>query len=147
MRAQCPLSSNGQCERLFRANRSTAVKCTATRNNSTRGKRALTASSGYRVLLVDADPQPSLSSFYRLVEGSGKTGLTELLTSSCTSEPAQATIEELYIITSDDPQGSLEYQLLHIPDGCFRMLQALQTIQNYDYVLIDTRVATPGLSN
>ena len=50
-------------------------------------------------------------------------------------------VQGLYIITSDDPQGSLEYQLLRIPDGCFRMLQALQTIQNYDYVLIDTRGA------
>ena len=31
---------------------------------------AITASSGYRVLLVDADPQPSLSSFYQLAESS-----------------------------------------------------------------------------
>ena len=102
---------------------------------------AIIASSGYRVLLVDADPQPSLSSFYQLVESSGKTGLTELLTSSRTPEPAQTTIEGLDIITSDDPQGSLEHQLLHIPDGRLRMRNALQTIQDYDYVLIDTRGA------
>ena len=102
---------------------------------------AIIASSGYRVLLVDSDPQPSLSSFYQLVESSGKTGLTELLTSSRTPEPAQTTIEGLDIIASDDPQGSLEHQLLHIPDGRLRMWQALQTIQDYDYVLIDTRGA------
>ena len=102
---------------------------------------AIIASRGHRVLLVDADPQPSLSSFYQLVESSGKTGLTELLTSSRPPEPAQTTIEGLSIITSDDPQGSLEHQLLHIPDGRLRMRQALQTVQNYDYVLIDTRGA------
>ena len=51
-------------------------------------------------------------------------------------------VQGLHIITSDDPQGSLEHQLLHIPDGRLRILQALQTIQNYyDYVLIDTRGA------
>ena len=42
----------------------------------------ITAPSGHRVLLVDADPQPSLSSFYRIVESSEKAGLTELLNSS-----------------------------------------------------------------
>ena len=72
---------------------------------------ATITSSGYRVLLVDADPPPSLSSFYQLAESSGKTGLTELLTSSRTPEPAQTTIEGLHIITSDDPQGALERRM------------------------------------
>ena len=102
---------------------------------------AIIASRGHRVLLVDADPQPSLTSFYPIVESSYKTGLTELLTSSSPPEPARTTIEGLYIIPSDDPQGSLELQLLHIPDGRLRMRQALQNIQDYDYVLIDTRGA------
>ena len=35
----------------------------------------------------------------------------------------------------------MEHQLLHIPDGRLRMRQALQNIQDYDYVLIDTRGA------
>ena len=50
-------------------------------------------------------------------------------------------VQGLYTITSDDPQGSLEYQLLHILDGRLRMLQVLQTVQNYDYLLSDTRDA------
>ena len=105
---------------------------------------AIIASSGHRVLLVDADPQPSLSSFYQIAESTEKTGLTELLTSALTPEPARTTIGGLYIIPSDDPQGSLEHQLLHMPDGRLRMRNALQTIHDYDYVLIDTRGA-PGV--
>ncbi len=70
---------------------------------------AIIASRGRRVLLAQADPQPLLSSFCQTVESSGKTGLTEFLTSSRIPEPAQTGIEGLYTITSDDPQGSLEY--------------------------------------
>ena len=109
------------------------------------GKTALTANLGaiiasrsHRVLLVDAGPQPSHSSFYQLLESSGKTGLTELLTSPHIPEPAQTTIEGLNIIPSDDPQGSLEHQLLHIPDGRLRMLQALETVQDYDVTRYNT---------
>ena len=106
---------------------------------------AIIASSGYRVLLVDADPQPSLSSFYQLAESSGKTGLTELLTSSRTPEPARTAVEGLHIITSDDPQGSLEHQLLHIPDGRLRMLQALMCIYIAIPIAVPFAVLKPSL--
>ena len=107
----------------------------------------LTDENEARVLMVDADPQPSLSSFYSLapVTIGNPTGLVGLLTSDDVPTPAQTTLPNLDITTSDDPTGELENRLLHMPDGRLRLFHALQRIEGYDYVLIDTRGARGAL--
>ena len=116
------------------------------------GKTTLTANLGAiianpnrRVLLVDADPQPSLSSYYDIEKTPETTGLTSLLTTHTQPVPARTSVKNLDIIISDDPSGALENQLLHAPDGRFRMAAALDRIQGYDFALIDTRGATGAL--
>ena len=93
-----------------------------------------------RVLMIDADPQPSLTSYFtRPTPDNHTTGLTELLTAEKTPAPSPTSLHNLDLIASDDPTGELENRLLHIPDGRLRMSRALQRIKNYEYVLIDTR--------
>ena len=112
------------------------------------GKTTLTANLGaiianaeYRVLLVDADPQPSLSSYYAVDQSPDSTGLTDLLTSDKRPSPARTSVKNLDIIVSDDPTGSLETQLLYAADGRLRMHTGLQRIDGYDFAMIDTRGA------
>ena len=113
------------------------------------GKTTLTANLGaiianteYRVLLIDADPQPSLSSYYAVDQSPDSTGLTDLLTCSKRPIPARTSVKNLDIIVSDDPTGSLETQLLYAADGRLRMHTGLQRIDGYDFAVIDTRGAT-----
>ena len=103
---------------------------------------AIIADNNYRVLMVDADPQPSLSGFFPLKNISNSTGLTQLLTTSITPVPVATVVERLDIIRSDDPLEILEQQLLHVPDGRLRPRQALQRIVGYDYVIVDTHGAS-----
>ena len=103
------------------------------------------AGRGKRVLLIDADPQPSLTSYYRLAAGDHDSGLTNLLAGELSPAPRRTSVENLDIIVSDDPSGSLEARLLHAPDGRFRMLNRLQLIQGYDITIIDTRGSTGTL--
>ena len=112
------------------------------------GKTTLTANLGaiiadteYRVLLIDADPQPSLSSYYAVDQSPDSTGLTDLLTSDKRISPARTSVKNLDIIVSDDPTGSLETQLLYAADGRLRMHTGLQRIDGYDFAVIDTRGA------
>lgn len=97
------------------------------------------ADQGKRVLLVDADPQPSLTSYYEISAGDHSSGLTNLLTGELPPTPLKTSVDNLDIIVSDDPNGALEARLLHAPDGRFRMLNRLQAIQGYDIMVIDTR--------
>ena len=113
------------------------------------GKTTLTANLGaiiadaeFRVLLIDADPQPSLSSYYAVDQSPDSTGLTDLLTSDKRISPARTSVKNLDIIVSDDPTGSLETQLLYAADGRLRMHTGLQRIDGYDFAVIDTRGAT-----
>ena len=100
-----------------------------------------------RVLMIDADPQPSLTGFFPIDadKKSRSTGLVSLLLSDDLPVPAPTTIPNLDIIASDDPAGELENRLLHLPDGRLRMFRALERIEGYDYVLIDTRGARGAL--
>ena len=100
-----------------------------------------------RVLIIDADPQPSLSSFFPLNPEHDRhsTGLVSLLTSDDAPIPSPTTLTNLDIIRSDDPTGELENRLLHMSDGRLRLFHALQRIEGYDYVLIDTRGARGAL--
>ena len=104
---------------------------------------ALLADMGLRVLLVDADVQPSLSKYYRLVVSPPSAGLTQvLLKGEVVRECITPTdIAGLDIVVSDDPEGHLPNWLLNRIDRGFRLRFALQSpvvAAQYDCVLIDT---------
>ena len=68
---------------------------------------------GLRVLLVDADVQPSLSKYFPLADAQPAAGLTEvILRGEVTAACITATVfPNLDIVVSDDPEGNL-------PTGC-----------------------------
>jgi chromosome partitioning related protein ParA len=118
----------------------------------------LLADLGIRVLLIDADVQPTLSSFFDITppapsgaaEDAPPQGLTKLLTEGAITSDiiSHTSIDNLDIVISDDPQAKLPDWVLHTPDGRLRIRIALETIEEgelYDVVLIDTQGATGAL--
>lgn len=113
---------------------------------------ALLADMGLRVLMIDADVQPSLSKFYALSNPKSANGLTEVITAGeVSAECISRTIfENLDIIVSDDPEGRLPHWLLTRIDRGFRLRMALKSpavSENYDCVLIDTQGAVGPLQD
>jgi len=113
---------------------------------------ALFADMGLRVLMIDADVQPSLSKFYPLRDPKPAAGLTEMLvrgevSAGCISS---TTYQNLDIVVSDDPEGSLPHWLLNRIDRGFRLRMALNSpavVNSYDCVLIDTQGAVGPLQD
>ncbi len=104
---------------------------------------ALLADMGLRVLLVDADVQPSLSKYFPLSPPQPVAGLTDVIVRG---EVAAASITptvfpNLHLVASDDPEGRLPNWLLGRIDRGFRLRHALRSglvPSAYDCVLIDT---------
>ena len=104
---------------------------------------ALLADMGLRVLLVDADVQPSLSKYFPLSPPQPVAGLTDVFVRG---EVAAASITptvfpNLHLVASDDPEGRLPNWLLGRIDRGFRLRHALRAglvPSAYDCVLIDT---------
>ncbi|MBL3601264.1 MAG: ParA family protein [gamma proteobacterium endosymbiont of Lamellibrachia anaximandri] len=126
-----------------------ALKITITSTKGGVGKTTLSANLGailadlgQRVLLVDADVQPTLSSYF-LLDRRARQGLSHLITTASTNDIiSQTVIERLELIYSDDPQGKLENWLLHAPDGRIRLRYLLANLDaSYDVILIDTQGA------
>ena len=109
---------------------------------------ALLADLGIRVLLIDADVQPTLSSYYHLTHVATDTqgqavGLTQLLHRAQISSDliSQTSIDNLDVIVSDDPEGKLPHWILNTLDGRFRLKRAMGELDKddvYDCVLIDS---------
>ncbi|QGF92978.1 AAA family ATPase [Pseudomonas sp. CFSAN084952] len=104
----------------------------------------LLADAGLRVLLLDLDSQPTLSSYYAL-NHEAIAGAYELIALNQT-DPAQiiSTTEVigLDLILSNDDQGRLSTLLLHAPDGRLRLRNFLDHFRpRYDLFLIDTQGA------
>jgi len=124
-----------------------ALKVTITSTKGGVGKTTLTANLGgiladlgQRVLLVDADVQPTLSSYYRLAERA-PAGLSALITEARVEGVVSRTaIERLEVVVSDDPEGRLPNWILYTPDGRVRFRQILARFDDaYDFILIDTQ--------
>ena len=94
---------------------------------------ALLADIGQRVLLVDADPQPTLSSYYPITERAAG-GITRLIVDATPDGTISRTsIPNLDIVTSDDPEGRLQNWILHTPDGRVRLRHLLRRLEGrYD---------------
>lgn len=118
------------------------------------GKTTLTAnlggflaSLGKRVLLVDADVQPALSSYYGLTK-QADCGLERLLVSGDLVNTISTTDAGCDLIYSDDPEGKLQDWVLHTPDGRTRLKYLLNQLKpNYDFILIDTQGAVGPLQD
>ncbi len=134
------------------------IKFTVTSTKGGVGKTTLTANlgalladMGLRVLLIDADVQPSLSKYFALAAHPAA-GLTELIVrGEVTAECISATrYPNLDIVVSDDPEGNLPHWLLNRIDRGFRLRFALRSpavVDAYDCVLIDTQGAIGPLQD
>ncbi|WP_330212025.1 ParA family protein [Pseudomonas sp. Z18(2022)] len=104
----------------------------------------LLADAGLRVLLLDLDSQPTLSSYYALSQ-KADAGAYELIALNLTTPTqiiSRAVITGLDLILSNDDQGRLSTLLLHAPDGRLRLRHLLDNFRlNYDLLLIDTQGA------
>ncbi len=100
------------------------------------------ADMGQRVLLVDADFQQSLSSYYRIRQRSPD-GFSKLITSANSDGCISSTeIDNLDIIVSDDPRQKLLDWLRESINYSFHLAAALKKIgDQYDYVVIDSQGA------
>lgn len=135
------------------------IKFTVTSTKGGVGKTTLTANlgalladMGLRVLLIDADVQPSLSKYFPLAVAKPAAGLTEVIVrGTVTKSCITATLyQNLDIVISDDPEGNLPHWLLNRIDRGFRLRFALQSpavVEAYDCVLIDTQGAIGPLQD
>lgn len=112
----------------------------------------LLADIGKRVLLVDADVQPSLSKYFPLGCRQPAAGFADvIMTGGVPMACITPTVfRNLDIILSDDPEGRLGQWLLNRIDRAFRLRRALRTqvlSDAYDIVLIDTQGAVGPLQD
>ncbi|WP_248746201.1 ParA family protein [Pseudomonas sp. MWU12-2037] len=102
------------------------------------------ADAGLRVLLLDLDVQPTLSSYFAL-NHQAPIGTYELLAMNEQNLGrliSHTSVHRLDLILSNDPLGQLGTLLLHAPDGRLRLRNLLPTFQPYyDLLLIDTQGA------
>jgi len=104
----------------------------------------LLADAGLRVLLLDLDVQPTLSSYYAL-KHRATGGIYELLAFNerrLEELVSRTVIPNLDLIVSNDHRGELNTLLLHAADGRLRLRHLLPTLApHYDLTLIDTQGA------
>jgi len=102
------------------------------------------ADAGLRVLLLDLDMQPTLSSYYELSQRAHG-GIYELLAFNerdLTQIVSRTTLKGLDVVVSNDDHRQLSTLLLHAPDGRLRLRNLLPTFEpHYDLVVIDTQGA------
>lgn len=111
---------------------------------------SLLADLGWRVLLIDADVQPSLSRYFA-VEHRAPYGLTELVKNGGRIEPMFVSTTDrpnLDLVVSDDPDGILQNWLKGQDDTIFIMKRVVGSPfvnENYNVVIIDTQGAAGQL--
>lgn len=107
----------------------------------------LLASLGSRVLMLDADVQPALSSYYQLTH-EARAGLRSLLIEADLTNTISTTDAGCDLVYSDDPEGKLQDWVLHTPDGRTRLKYLLNQLKpHYDFILIDTQGAVGPLQD
>lgn len=114
----------------------------------------LLADMGFRVLLIDADVQPTLSRYFR-IRKRAELSLTSVLRRGFVTEENISKIEipgieTMDIICSDAPDGEVQHWLSTRLDRGRRMAVALKSAEvteNYDYVILDTQGAKGPLQD
>jgi chromosome partitioning related protein ParA len=107
---------------------------------------ALLADLGYRVLLIDADIQPTLSSYFQLTDHT-PAGLVEILQVGRLDNAISRTTSGCDLIVSNDAENTLPDWILHTPDGRFRLKRILRSLNHYAFILIDTQGAAGPLQD
>jgi len=104
----------------------------------------IAADAGLRVLLLDLDVQPTLSSYFTL-RSHAPGGIYELLAFNEQDRSrlvSHTAIDGLDLVLSNDDKGQLNTLLLHAPDGRLRLRNLLPVFRpHYDLLLIDTQGA------
>lgn len=100
------------------------------------------ADMGYKVLLVDADPQGDLSSYLGYTGAANSATLSDLMESVISDEPAPEVVmhheEQVDFIPSDIGLSDMEVRLVNVMAHERIMAQALEPFKDkYDYCLID----------
>lgn len=104
----------------------------------------LAADAGLRVVLLDLDVQPTLSSYFTLTERAtgGSYELLAFNEQSTARLVSRTAIANLDLVVSNDDGGQLNTMLLHAPDGRLRLRHLLPVFQpHYDLMLVDTQGA------
>lgn len=116
------------------------------------GKTTLTANlgayladNGWKVLLIDADIQPTLSNYFPME--ANECGLTSFMTAlNIDTSISRIPGQQMDIVYSDDPDGCLHEWVMRQPDGRMRIRAAVAKLRNrYDVILIDTQGAAGPL--
>ncbi len=115
---------------------------------------ALLADLGLRVLMIDADIQPSLSKYFPL-KVQARHGLTHVITTGVITSDAISVVDlpvngTLDIILSDTPEGQLQTWLMnqtYRETRLYRPLHSAELEEQYDVVLIDTQGAVGPLQD
>jgi chromosome partitioning related protein ParA len=104
----------------------------------------LIADAGLRVLLLDLDAQPTLSSYYELARRAPG-GIYELLAFNerdLAQLVSHTVINGLDVLISNDANRQLGTLLLHAADGRLRLRNLLHVFrEQYDLLLVDTQGA------
>ena len=100
------------------------------------------AAMGYKVLLVDADPQGDLSSYLGYTGAANNAIISDLMESVISDEPAPEVVmhheEQVDFIPSDIGLSDMEVRLVNVMAHERIMAQALEPFKDkYDYCLID----------
>lgn len=99
------------------------------------------ADAGLRVLLLDLDSQPTLSSYYTMSEAR-EAGSYELIAQRLTAPDqviSATVIQHLDLIVSNDRAGHMSTLPLHAADGRLRLRNLLPAFEeHYDVLIIDT---------
>ena len=95
---------------------------------------------GYKVLLIDLDPQGNATSGVGVIKKNLKVTAFDLLTSEISAESVilQTKFDNLSVIPSNTTLARAEYELGDVEQGEFVIKNKLDSIRdNYDYIIID----------
>ncbi len=118
------------------------------------GKTTLTANMaaflselGLRVLLIDADKQPSLSSFFP-IKYRAPDGFVSLVMENNLDSTISTTTVGCDIVINDDTADQLSNWIINAPGAVVRLKILLKRLQStYDIILIDTQGAVGTLQD
>ncbi len=108
---------------------------------------ALLSDIGLRVLLIDADKQPTLSSWYPITERAPD-GFTSLVKEQNIESTISKTFVGCDIIINDSSGDDIENWIKQAIDGPVRLKHVLKRLKDrYDIILIDTQGAIGALQD
>ena len=106
------------------------------------------AELGFRVLLIDADPQASLTKWLGFSDGVGleQTIYPAVISEDQGSLPKPIRVNGFDFVPSSLQIADIELQLPTITLGVLRLRDALEKLEGYDFVLIDSPPSVAQLS-